>query len=211
MKYGEKEKLRFIKEKIFHIKNLEILELGVQHGNSTRMFLDVCEQNDGFLTSIDIQDCSKVANSKRWNFIHSSDDNFIKIKKMIENRNFDVIFIDSLHEPDHIKKVFYYYFKFLKIGGFIFVDDVVWLPYIKNSFKDNDFVERVNRLNFQKILEIFNSNQDNLTLDVNFSGSGLAILKKIGSNLNQEQKIINRLFSIKNLIKKYIYSPKPKL
>jgi len=211
MQNGEKEKLNFIKEKIFNINKLEILELGVRHGNSTRMFLDVCEQNDGFLTSIDIQDCSNVAISKRWNFIHSSDDNFDQIKKKIDDRKFDVIFIDSLHEPNHIRKVFYYYFKFLKIGGLIFVDDVIWLPYIKNSYKDNDFVERVNRLNFQKILEIFNSNKDNLTLDVNFSGSGLAILKKIGSNLNQEKKIINRLFSVKNLIKQYIYSPKPKL
>ena len=211
MKHGEKKKLDFIKEKIFNINKLEILELGVQHGNSTRMFLDICEQNRGFLTSIDIQDCSKVAISKRWNFIHSSDDNFDLIKNRIGDRKFDVIFIDSLHEPHHIRKVFYYYFNFLKIGGLIFVDDVIWLPYVKNSIKDNDFVERINRLNFQKIVEIFNSNQDNLTLDVNFSGSGLAILKKIGSNLNQEKKIINRLFSVKNLIKQYIYSPKPKL
>ena len=56
----------------------------------------------------------------------------------------------------------------------------------------------------------FNSNIENLTLDVNFNGSGLAIMKKIGDKLNENEKIINRLFTIKNIIKKYIYSPKPK-
>ena len=72
-----KEKLDIIKEHILDIHKINILELGVRKGNSTKMFLDVCERNDGYLTSIDIEDCSKVANNnKRWNFIHSSDSNF---------------------------------------------------------------------------------------------------------------------------------------
>ena len=86
----------------------------------------------------------------------------------------------------------------------------MWLPYVENGVKDNDFVERINRLTFNKLLEIFNNNVENLTLDINFNGSGLAILKKIGNKLNKETEIKNRLFSIKNLIKKFIYSPKPK-
>ena len=98
----------------------------------------------------------------------------------------------------------------MKKGGLIFVDDVVWLPYIKNSIIDSEYVERINRLIFEKIIEIFNANSENLTLDINFSGTGLATLKKIGENLNNEKKITNRLFSLKNIIKNYIYSPKPK-
>jgi hypothetical protein len=86
----------------------------------------------------------------------------------------------------------------------------MWLPYVKNGVEDNDFVERINRLTHDKLLQIFNNNIENLTLDINFSGSGLAILKKIGDKLNKEKKIKNRLFSIKNLVKKFIYSPKPK-
>ena len=115
----------------------------------------------------------------------------------------------ALHEPNHVKKVFYNYFKFLKINGLIIIDDVSWLPYVKNGIKDNNFVERINRLTFEKILEIFNSNQNNLTLEVNFSGSGLAIFSKLTNNLEEEIKIKNRLNSIKNLIKK-LYAPKPK-
>ncbi len=210
MKYFEKEKLEFIKNKISNINNITILELGVQKGNSTKMFLEVCNKNNGNLTSIDIKDCSSVTEDKRWEFIFSSDDNFEYIDKYIANKRFDVIFIDSYHEPNHVKKVFFHYFSFLKKNGLIFIDDVVWLPYVKNGVEDNDFIERINRLTFDKLLEIFNNNIENLTLDINFNGSGLAILKKTGEKLNKEKKIKNRLFTIKNLIKKFIYSPKPK-
>ena len=203
-------KFKTITKLISNIENPNILELGVQGGLSTKKFLEICDTNNGYLTSIDINDCSSVSKNKRWKFIHSSDDNFEYIKKEIENKNFDILFIDSLHEPNHIKKVFYFYFNYLKKGGLIFVDDVVWLPYIKNSIIDNEYVERINRLIFEKIIEIFNANSENLTLDINFSGTGLAILKKIGEKLNNEKKIANRLFSLKNIIKNYIYSPKPK-
>jgi len=208
VKLYEKEKLEFLKTKISSIPNPNILELGVQNGNSTKMFLEICEKNDGFLTSIDIDDCSNVSKSSKWNFIQSSDDNFDFVKDYLKN-DLDVIFIDSLHEPQHIKKVLYYYFNFLKLNGTIFVDDISWLPFIYGGENDNDFVERINRLTFDKILEIYNANKKSLSLEINFTGSGLAILKKIDKNLNEEVKIRNRLFTVKNLLKK-IYAPKPK-
>lgn len=210
MKYFEQEKLEIIRSKISDIKSPNILELGVQKGNSTLMFLDVCNKNDGYLTSIDIKDCSSVSKDKRWKFIFSSDDNFEYIDQHLTSEKFDILFIDSYHEPSHVRKVFYHYFYYLKKNALIFIDDVMWLPYVENGVKDNDFVERINRLTFNKLLEIFNNNVENLTLDINFNGSGLAILKKIGNKLNKETEIKNRLFSIKNLIKKFIYSPKPK-
>lgn len=208
MKYKENEKLDIIKNKISKIPKPNILELGVQKGNSTKMFLDLCEKNDGFLTSIDIEDCSNVSNSQKWKFIQSSDDNFNYINQFIK-KDLDIIFIDSLHEPNHVKKVFYNYFQFLKINGLIIIDDVSWLPFVESGVNNNDFVERINRLTFEKMLEIFNSNQENLSLEINFSGSGLAIFSKLKNILKEEMKIKNRLFSIKNLIKK-LYAPKPK-
>ena len=208
MKYKENEKLDIIKYKISKIPKPNILELGVQKGNSTKMFLDLCEKNDGFLTSIDIEDCSNVSNSQKWKFIQSSDDNFNYINQFIK-KDLDIIFIDSLHEPNHVKKVFYNYFQFLKINGLIIIDDVSWLPFVESGVNNNDFVERINRLTFEKMLEIFNSNQENLSLEINFSGSGLAIFSKLKNILKEEIKIKNRLFNIKNLIKK-LYAPKPK-
>ena len=41
--------------------NINILELGVRKGISTKKFLEVCEKNEGNLISVDIEDCSKVS------------------------------------------------------------------------------------------------------------------------------------------------------
>ena len=60
--------------------------MGVKEGRSTKMFLEVCDKNNGSLISVDILDCSKVSNNPRWRFIHSSDDNFDYI-----NKNLDLI------------------------------------------------------------------------------------------------------------------------
>ena len=80
MKPYEKDKLDKIENLISKIPKLNILELGVQKGNSTKMFLKFCNKNDGYLTSIDIDDCSNIVKNSRWTFIHSSDDNFEYIK-----------------------------------------------------------------------------------------------------------------------------------
>jgi predicted O-methyltransferase YrrM len=207
MKYKEIEKINYIKGIAEKILSPRILELGVQKGNSTKIFLDICNKNDGYLTSVDIDDCSHISSNKRWNFIHSSDDNFDLINNKIKEK-LDLIFIDSYHEPTHIKKVFYNYYKFLKINGVCIIDDISWLPYSKSNICDNDFIERINRLTFEKILNIYNSNTENLILDFHFEGTGLAIIKKVKDELYPEKKIINRLHTIKNLLKK-IYSPKP--
>ena len=202
------QKLKIIRE---HIKNIDkpfILELGVREGVSTKMFLEVCDKNNGNLISVDILDCSKVSNNPRWKFIHSSDDNFELINKLL-NQKIDILFIDSLHEPNHVRKVFYNYYNFVKTNGLIFIDDVVWLPYVEEARKDNEFVENINRLTFNKILEIYNQNKNKFSLEFYFEGSGLAIIKKKDSNLNESKKIISREITFKNLLK-YFFKRKPK-
>ena len=67
----------------FNIKNINILELGVREGISTKKFLEVCEKNQGNLTSIDIDDCSKVSSDPRWKFIKGRDDDFTFIKSQM--------------------------------------------------------------------------------------------------------------------------------
>ena len=207
MKYKEIEKINYIKQIVEKIQFPRILELGVQKGNSTKMFLELCDKNDGYLMSVDIDDCSYVANNKRWEFIHSSDDNFNLINNKIKEK-LDLVFIDSYHEPNHIKKIFYNYFKYLKIDGVCIIDDISWIPYSKFNICDNDFIERINKLTFEKILNIYNSNTENFNLDFRFVGSGLALITKLKNELCEEKKIINRSYTIKNLLKK-IYDPKP--
>ena len=170
-------KIEYITKKIKHIKNIQILELGVHKGVSTKKFLKLCEINNGFLTSVDIDDCSRIANSDKWNFIHSSDDNFELIDKALP-QEIDFIYIDSFHEPNHVEKVFYHYYEFLKEDGICIIDDISWLPYIKNEYRDNGSNEYTNRKTFQKILEIANQNKEKFLLEFLFEGSGLAIITK---------------------------------
>ena len=146
-----KNKLDYMIEKIKHFQDIQILELGVKEGTSTKKFIELCDANNGFLTSIDINDCSSVVKSDRWKFIHSSDDNFEIIDKIIP-KTFDFIFIDSLHESTHVEKVFCHYYSFLKKGGICIIDDISWLPYVKNEYRDNEFSEYINRSTFTKIL-----------------------------------------------------------
>ncbi len=58
------DKIKYIVEIIKDIDNINILELGVREGISTKKFLEVCEKNKGNLTSIDIDDCSNVSKNK---------------------------------------------------------------------------------------------------------------------------------------------------
>ena len=202
-------KLDYIIQKIKDIKKIQILELGVQKGVSTKRFIELCDINDGFLTSIDINDCSNVIKSHRWKFIHSSDDNFEIIDKIIP-RAIDFIFIDSLHEPNHVEKVFYHYYEFLKKGGMCIIDDISWLPYSKGQYRDNEFSEYINRSTFNKILNIFNQNQENFSLEFFFKESGYAIITKNKENLlNKPIEIKSREYGIKNLLRK-IYKRNPK-
>jgi len=198
-----KNKLDYMVEKIKHFQDIQILELGVKTGTSTKKFIELCNVNNGFLTSIDINDCSNVIKSDKWKFIHSSDDNFDELDKIIP-KNFDFLFIDSLHEPNHVKKVFYHYYNFLKEGGICIIDDISWLPYSLNQTSDNEFSENINRSTFNKILEIYSQNKDNFYLEFFFKDSGYAIITKIKKDpLNKLKKIFSREFSVKNLLRNF--------
>lgn len=182
------------------IRNINILELGVQKGRSTLRFLEICNKNNGKLYSVDIDDCSNVSNNFRWKFIKTRDDNFEYIKSFIP-QELDVIFIDTLHEAKHVKKLIYNYYNFLKVGGYMFIDDISHLPYLDNK-KTSFYCEINNRETFDEILKILYFNKDNFNLNFSFESSGLAIIKKIKSaNLNETKKIISRANSLKNFLR----------
>ncbi len=61
-----KNKLDLIKEKIKNKTKPLILELGVKEGKSTKMFLEICDKNDGNLISVDIWDYSQVSNNPKY-------------------------------------------------------------------------------------------------------------------------------------------------
>ena len=115
-----------------------------------------------------------------------------------------------MHQAKHVEKVFYHYYSFLKKRGICIIDDISWLPYSKNQYRDNEFSEHTNRSTFNKILEIYNQNQKNFFLEFFFRESGYAIItKKEENSLNRAIKIQSREYGLKNLLRK-IYERKPK-
>ena len=113
-----------------------------------------------------------------------------------------MLFIDTLHEAQHVEKLIYNYFPIININGFIFIDDISHLPYLNNKKRNNFYCEINNKETFNKILDIYINNTDNIDLNFSFISSGLAILKKKSNNLNKPVKILTREFSIKNIFRK---------
>ena len=158
--YLKFQKSNFIYKNSIHFKKPQIIEFGVRNGLSTNLFLHISEKNNGHLISIDVDDCSKLFKNKKWEFYQTRDDNFDFIKKKINK--LDIINIDSFHEPDHIEKILYFYYKYLKVNGVIFIDDISWLPYSKNSYRENSFNEKTNKETFNRLLEIYFNNLKNI-------------------------------------------------
>jgi hypothetical protein len=189
-------------------KNLSILEFGVREGRSTKMFLDMCKKNNGQLTSVDINDYSNLFSDFNWTFIKSKDDDIYYISKFFKN-SFDIILIDSLHEPNHVKKLIYLYWVHLKINGSMYIDDISWLPYIKNGWRDHESTEKINYDTFNILLKILLNNSNNFILEFNFQDSGMARITKISSNpINELINYKVRKNYFKNFIKKIIYTLK---
>ena len=203
LKYINKLK-SFFYEEIKNIKNIKILEFGVRKGNSTKFFLDLCNKNNGKLYSVDIDDYSKLFQSDKWKFIHSADDNFNKVISQ-SDKEFDLIFIDSFHNPHHVKKLILYYFNFLKKDGILIIDDISWVPYCKNNYRNHLHTEIINRDTFNEILSLIPNNHENFKVYFSFEDSGLAKLKKLSNEkIKDSFKLKNRSYSIKNIIKKII-------
>tara|TARA_Y100000816_G_scaffold236624_1_gene182517 strand:- start:152 stop:778 length:627 start_codon:yes stop_codon:yes gene_type:complete len=199
----EKKIETFLIKQIKDIKKPIILELGVKEGRSTKMFLEICKKNDGKLFSIDRDEYSNLFNSPNWNFIKSNDDDFDYLKNKLPEK-FDIIYLDTTHEADHVEKIFYSYFKKLKLHGFFFIDDISWLPYLKTASRNNFYCEINNKETFERLLSIYQENTENFDIEFSFLSSGICKIIKKKNELNIKKKIVTREISIKNILKKIL-------
>ncbi len=187
--------------KINKIQNIIILELGVQKGISTIKFLELCKKNNGKLFSVDIDDCSSVSNDENWTFLRSRDDNFQYIKSLVPKK-IDILYIDTLHEARHVKNIIYNYYDLIKVGGYLFIDDISHLPYLDKK-KTSFYCEINNKETFDMLLSIYYYNQNCFDLNFCFKSSGLAIIRKNSdTKLTEIKKLKLRSNSIKNFVRK---------
>ena len=193
---------KFLMPLVSNIKSPIILELGVENGRSTKKFLDICSNKYGKVFSVDVNDCSSVTNDKNWEFFKTRDDNFEFIKSKLPEK-IDVLFIDSLHEASHVEKLIYAYYPIIKVGGYIFIDDISHLPYLKDKKRNNFYCEVNNKETFKTIISIYSGNTDKFDLSFTFYSSGLGIIKKNSSyDLVKKIELAERSISFKNILRR---------
>jgi len=95
-----------------------IVELGTRGGVSTQTLIACAGANDAVMVSIDIDDCSHVANNAKWSFVHSDDLKFAKefpewCKARGLEPKIDFLFIDTSHEYAHTVAEIAAWFPFL--------------------------------------------------------------------------------------------------
>ena len=197
--------INFLYPKLNQIQNGNILEFGVsEKGMSTQLFLEFSKKSNCKLFSIDNVNYSSKFVNDNWKFFHTRDDNFDFIKSNIPN-NFKLIMLDTIHEADHVEKILYNYYSLLEKNCYFFIDDINWIPYLKNSDKDKFYCEVNNYETFERLLEIYNNNRENFSIEFSFDGTGMCRLKKLNEkNLKPLKKIKLRKYSSKNLIRKLL-------
>ena len=132
-----------IKDKLKYFENPIILELGVNRGGSTKIFLDY----DYIIT---------------------------KFPEILD-KGIDILFVDSYHDPSHVKLLLEKWSTLLNKNGIIFFDDTESLPYrLKKNFSlsiVNDEIDKV-------IKNFYYSNYDQYFYTKHYIGAGLSFLEK---------------------------------
>lgn len=193
-----------IPQHFFEKKNINILEFGTEKGNTTSLFIEMCENNNGFVYSVDTVDYSSLFNNSKWKFINCRDDDFELVTQNIGKKTFDIICLDTIHTMDHVKKILLYYYKLLNINGIFLIDGISHLPYLKSNYRDNFYSEINNNEIFDFLINLKNNHDNSIDLDFTFQGSGVARITKFKDVSLLEKKTISRKKSFKNILRKLV-------
>ena len=183
-------------------ENPIIVELGVDKGQSTRIFLNaINDKSNARLISIDIRDCKQAIKSSNWEFVQqdSIDVESLLLKKPIIKDGIDILYVDSLHTQSHVLKEVYSYFEYIKPNGVIYFDDIDSGPYMSGQRKDSVGTEISNRKIFDLLEAIFRSNYSSIDFSINRGSTGLAKFIKnseLGDKLNAPLFIKKRQFKL---------------
>lgn len=183
-----------------------ILELGTGGGQSTTVFLQACEEKDGRLVSVDIVDRSDTSDSSRCQFVQSDSTNldFILSQAPHLQDGIDILYIDSLHKWEHVRKELEGWYPYMNAKSWIFAHDVDSHPYRAGSRKDNYGTERALDEILDYLQSFYYANEDDLFLSVQYGSTGLACLYKLspkGTPPKDAKPIVHRGKSVAHMIR----------
>lgn len=196
------QQLLFMHQEVLSRHNPTIVELGVDQGQSTKVFLNAIDgKTEATLTSVDIRDCSGSVECDTWRFVQSDSkdvDAVIEANPNIKN-GIDILYVDSLHTAEHVYSEVYGFFPFVKRDGVIFFDDIDSGPYKSGQRKDSVSVEIANRNIFKLLEGIFEGNINDLGFEIIRGSTGLAKFTKksnLGDGLKEPKIIKERNFKL---------------
>ena len=153
-------RISFINKAVSLFDNCKYLEIG-------------CESNICF-NSIVCSDKTGVDPERGGTIKETSDDFFFFI-----NRYFDVIFVDGLHTYDQTRKDVINSIKFLNLGGYIFIHDLVPRSWLEEN------VPRLQTMwtgDTWKVSHELNKTKG-IKFNVIFADHGIGVIKKIDNNV----------------------------
>lgn len=182
---GLKGKIATHHLKLFHlIESIEkpiVVECGTGKGQSTCLLLSACEKQKGKMLSLDIQNCSDVADSASWTFLQIDDrkaDYIVSTVPYMQD-GINLLHIDSLHTGAHVITLLMNWFPYIKKGGYITFHDIDPRPYKSGQRKSNPKVYADHCGLTQAIKEFFYANEDKLFLEYHFGSTGMGIMRKL--------------------------------
>jgi len=156
-----------------------VLELGVDRGQSTRVFLNALRKR-GHLVSIDIRDCRLFEDRDDWTFVKgdSTDANNALQSAPFLEAGIDVLYVDSLHEIKHVMKEIAIWWPFMNTNSQLFFDDISTGPYKLGARKDSASTEINNAEILDYIQRLYFSNTESMSFRVLYGSTGLACITK---------------------------------
>ncbi|MGV8163187.1 MAG: CmcI family methyltransferase [Candidatus Nanoarchaeia archaeon] len=115
-------------EIIFDYKPDIIIECGTKYGGSALFMASLCDMmNHGKIITIDIEK-EKVPKHPRIKYLlgSSTSNKIVKeVEKELKPDNKILVILDSAHEKDHVLNELNIYYKYIKKGGYIIVEDTI--------------------------------------------------------------------------------------
>ncbi|MCU0511110.1 MAG: class I SAM-dependent methyltransferase [Anaerolineae bacterium] len=158
-----------------------VLEFGVDKGMSTCLLAAACEENGGWLYSVDIADCSAAIRSPVWTFIQSDDLQVAEILAAAPalRDGVHLLHIDSAHSREHVEQQLLRWYPYVRQGGYITFHDVDATPYLAGQRKDDPRHEPEALGVPDTIRRFFYANEDALFLEFHFGSTGMGIMRKL--------------------------------
>ena len=190
-----------IEKKLSLMNSPTVLELGVNRGKSSENFLSILSSNKGNLFSIDIKDCSNATSSQKFNFFQCNDLNVEKILNHFPSlRNgIDLLYVDSYHDPSHVKLLLKKWWIHLNKNCHIYFDDTESYIY---RIKKKTILSIINDSISNVIKEFYYSNYKDISYTKYYVGSGLC--KFVKHSEKGKEANLKRVWTY-NIIFSYIY------